>query len=95
MAFVYTEYYLLLKAMPLLLLFFLFTTFYPPAMQAQTCKRGTKGCSHPALACSVARQFKKKYGEPILVSMVNAGRWSVEKAASMAEVFDAHCPDAN
>lgn len=81
--------------MPFLLLLFLLATYYPPATQGQSCTLGKKGCAHPAYACSMARHFKKKYGVPILISMVDDGRWSVEKAAYMAEVFDRYCPDAN
>lgn len=62
--------------------------------RAQACHKGQPGCVDAAYACSVARNFKKKYDTPILISMVQAGRWTVEQAASMAEVFKYNCPDA-
>ncbi len=76
-------------------LIFVFAGVQSDPLRAQTCVMGSPGCVDPAFACSLARQFKRQYGVPILVSMVQAGKWNVSQAASMAEVFKNNCPDAN
>jgi hypothetical protein len=76
------------------LLMILVATGVPPQKALAQCQIGQPGCEDPAFACSIAVDFKSKYGTPMLIAMVQSGKWSVSKASSVAKVFKAHCPNA-